>query len=665
MSHPGLYGFFKGLREYSSEALLFFIGRKFSHKGCHYYFKEKIEMKLVLDKEITPDQDAGIQTLLAQDGCVTSRITDAGQQVIGIVKKGDRKPDEYLNVPGVAQVLPVSTAHKLVSREFKTEDTRVAIHNVVVGGDRIAVIAGPCAVESLDQAMTIAKQVKRYGAVLFRGGAYKPRSSPYSFQGLEEEGLKILAQVREETGLGVVTEMTSPSQADLMEKYVDAVQIGARNMQNFELLKCVGKMRKPVVLKRGLAATIQEWLMSAEYIAAGGNTDIILCERGIRTFEPYTRNTLDLSAIPVLRKLTHLPIVIDPSHATGIREKVSPMARAAVAAGADALMIEVHHDPDNALSDGPQSLYPEQFGKLMRDIYTIAPVVGKHLDFDYLKKTELIHDLPDSASRTAAFIGEFGAYSHKAAMSYFGDDITPVPMKGFKDIFEAVAAGRSEYGVIPLENSLSGSIHENFDLLQEYDLKIIGEITIRIQHALIAHKGAVKDTIKQVLAPPPALAQCANYLDQYPWMERVPVAATSQAVKQVKASADAGLAAIASTMAAQMFDMQILDESIEDDPRNYTRFAVIAREYKGRKKVGKTSVIFSTGNKPGALFEVMKIFSDHGINLVKLESRPIHGKPWEYMFYADLETDIEKKELAPVRSLLTEKTETFRVLGRY
>ncbi len=622
-------------------------------------------MKLVLDKTITPDQESGVQTLLEKDGCISRTITDTGQKVIGIVKKGTRKPDDYLGIPGIAQVLPVSTAHKLVSREFKTEDTRVTIKSVVVGGDRIVVIAGPCAVENLDQAMTIAKQVKRYGAVLFRGGAYKPRSSPYSFQGLEEEGLKILAKVREETGLGVVTEMTSPSQAPLMEKYVDAVQIGARNMQNFELLKCAGKMKKPVVLKRGLAATIQEWLMSAEYIAAGGNTDIILCERGIRTFEPYTRNTLDLSAIPVLKQLTHLPIIIDPSHATGIREKVSPMARAAVAAGADALMIEVHHDPDNALSDGPQSLYPEQFGKLMRDIYTIAPVVGKHLDFDYLKKSELIHDLPDSASRTAAFIGEFGAYSHKAALSYFGDDITPVPMKGFRDIFAAVAAGRSEYGVIPLENSLSGSIHENFDLLQEYDLKIIGEIVIRIQHALIAHKGAVKDNITQVLAPPPALAQCANYLDQYPWMARVPVAATSQAVKQVKDSADTGLAAIASTMAAQIFDMQILDESIEDDPRNYTRFAVIAREYKGRKKVAKTSVIFSTGNKPGALFEVMKIFSDHDINLVKLESRPIHGKPWEYMFYADLEADIEKKELAPVRSLLTEKTETFRVLGRY
>jgi 3-deoxy-7-phosphoheptulonate synthase len=622
-------------------------------------------MKLVLNPQIPPDQEAGIHTMLTRDGCITRTITDNGSRIIGIIKKGTRNPEEYRGMPGIARVVPVSTAHKLVSREFQSQDSRVAINNVVVGGERIVVIAGPCAVESLDQAMTIAKQVKRYGAVLFRGGAYKPRSSPYSFQGLEEEGLKILAQVREETGLGVVTEMTSPSQAELMEKYVDAVQIGARNMQNFELLKCVGKMRKPVVLKRGLAATIQEWLMSAEYIAAGGNTDIILCERGIRTFEPYTRNTLDLSAIPVLKQLTHLPIVIDPSHATGIREKVSPMARAAVAAGADALMIEVHHDPDNALSDGPQSLYPEQFGRLMRDIYTIAPVVGKHLDFDYLKKTELIHDLGEDASKTAAFIGEFGAYSHKAALGYFGEDITPVPMKSFGDIFEAVAAGRAEYGVIPLENSLSGSIHENFDLLQEYDLKIIGDITIRIQHALIAHKGAAKEQITQVMAPPPALAQCRNYLDQYPWMARVPVAATSRAVKQVKDSGDTRCAAIASTMAARLFDMQILDESIEDNPRNFTRFAVIAKAYKGSKKAAKTSIVFSTGNKPGALFAVMKVFSTYGINLVKLESRPIHGKPWEYMFYADLEADILQQDLAPMVDSLEEKTETFRILGRY
>ena len=257
---------------------------------------------------------------------------------------------------------------------------------MLVGGERIVIIAGPCAIESRDQALTIAREVKRYGALIFRGGAFKPRTSPYSFQGMEEDGLKILAEVRDQTGLPVVTEITSVAQADVMMKYVDAVQIGARNMQNFELLKCVGRMGKTVVLKRGLASTIEEWLMSAEYIMSEGNNQIILCERGIRTFEPYTRNTLDLSAIPVLKKLTHLPVLIDPSHATGIREKVSPMARAAIAAGADALMVEVHHDPDHALSDGPQSLYPKQFGQLTRDIYVIAPVVGKQLDFDYLDK---------------------------------------------------------------------------------------------------------------------------------------------------------------------------------------------------------------------------------------------------------------------------------------
>ncbi|MCK5348551.1 MAG: 3-deoxy-7-phosphoheptulonate synthase, partial [Desulfobacula sp.] len=341
-------------------------------------------MILVLESKVTQNQKDNIKNMLSDEGCIIREITDAGRNIIGIIGKTKTSLDDFKQMDGVADAVPVKTSYKLVSREFKSEDTKVKIGNVVVGADRIVIVAGPCAVESHDQAMTIAREVKKYGAVLFRGGAYKPRSSPYSFQGLEEEGLKILARVREKTGLRVVTEITSVSQADLMMKYVDVVQIGARNMQNFELLKCVGRMDKPVVLKRGLAATIQEWLMSAEYIMAGGNNNIILCERGIRTFEPYTRNTLDLSAIPVLKQLTHLPIMIDPSHATGIREKVSPMARAAVAAGADALMIEVHNDPDHALSDGPQSLYPEQFGQLTRDIYVIAPVVGKQLDFDYL-----------------------------------------------------------------------------------------------------------------------------------------------------------------------------------------------------------------------------------------------------------------------------------------
>ena len=622
-------------------------------------------MILVLEKGITKGQKDTINNILSGEGCMSMEIMDAGRNIIGVTGKTRTRLEEFKQMEGVADAVPIKTSHKLVSREFKSENTQVRINQVVIGSDRIVLIAGPCAVESHDQAMTIAKEVKKYGAVLFRGGAYKPRSSPYSFQGLEEEGLKILADVRDKTGLGVVTEITSVSQADLMMKYVDAVQIGARNMQNFELLKCVGRMGMPVVLKRGLASTIQEWLMSAEYIMAEGNNHIILCERGIRTFEPYTRNTLDLSAIPVLRKLTHLPIIIDPSHATGIREKVSPMARAAVAAGADALMIEVHNNPDKALSDGAQSLYPEQFGQLARDIYVIAPVVGKQLDFDYLKKSEMINNLDSKDSKTAAFIGEYGAYSHKASLGYFGDEIKPVPMKTFRDIFNSVRKGNCQYGVIPLENSLSGSIHENYDLLQEYNLKIIGEITIRVKHTLIAHENVLKGEIKRILAPPPAFSQCRNYLDQYPDIELVPVTATSSAVRQVKDSGDRQAAAIGSAMAAEIFNMNILEESIEDNPRNYTRFAIIAKEKTGHKKVTKTSIIFSTGNKPGALFEVMKVFSEYEINLVKLESRPMLGKPWEYMFYADLEADMEDPEFGPVMDRLKEKSENLRILGRY
>ena len=622
-------------------------------------------MILVLESGITQSQKDKIKTRLSDEGCMTREILDAGRNVMGVIGKAETSLEDFKKMEGVADAVAIKSSYKLVSREFKTEDTRVKIGNVVVGGDRIVVVAGPCAVESHEQAMAIAKEVKKYGAVLFRGGAYKPRSSPYSFQGLEEEGLKILADVREQTGLGVVTEITSPSHADLMMKYVDVVQIGARNMQNFELLKCVGRMGKPVVLKRGLASTIQEWLMSAEYIMAEGNNNVILCERGIRTFEPYTRNTLDLSAIPVLKKLTHLPIVIDPSHATGIREKVAPMARAAVAAGADALMVEVHNNPDQALSDGPQSLYPEQFGQLTRDIYVIAPVVGKQMDFDYLKKSQIINNMTPGENKTAAFIGEYGAYSHKASLGYFGEEVKPVPVKTFRDIFAAVQKGESQYGVVPLENSLSGSIHENYDLLQEYNLKIIGEITIRVKHALIAHQGSVKADIKKILAPPPAFSQCKNYLDQYPDIELVPVKATSSAVKQVKDAGDPSVAAIASGMAADLFQMKILEESIEDNPRNYTRFAIIAAEEKGSRKAGKSSIIFSTGNKPGALFEVMKVFSEHQINMVKLESRPMLGKPWEYMFYADIEADIMHTEMAPVLAQLKEKSENLRILGRY
>ncbi|MGB6930833.1 MAG: 3-deoxy-7-phosphoheptulonate synthase [Syntrophobacteria bacterium] len=278
-------------------------------------------MIIVLKQGVSKKEEDHVRDILREEGCLIREMSTGGETVIGAVGKVSRDIRVFEQLPGVAKVIPLTRPYKLVSREMHPEDTVVQIGDVELGGPRIVVIAGPCAIEDREQAMTIAREVKSAGAVLFRGGAFKPRTSPYSFQGLGEEGLKILAQIREETGLRIATEMTSPNQVDLMMKYVDVVQIGARNMQNFELLRSAGRIGKPVLLKRGLSATIEEWLMSAEYILSEGNEQVILCERGIRTFEPYTRNTLDLSAIPIIKNLTHLPVVIDPSHATGLRER--------------------------------------------------------------------------------------------------------------------------------------------------------------------------------------------------------------------------------------------------------------------------------------------------------------------------------------------------------
>jgi 3-deoxy-7-phosphoheptulonate synthase len=273
-----------------------------------------------------------------------------------------------LVLPGVKETIRVTKPYKLVSRETHPESTVVTIGDVKIGGGKPVIMAGPCAVESEEQALIIARLVKRYGAQVFRGGAFKPRTSPYSFQGLGEEGLKILERVRRETGLLIVTEATDHINIDLVEKYADIIQIGARNMQNYSLLRQAGHVSKPILLKRGFAATIEELLMSAEYIISEGNTRVILCERGIRTFADNTRNTLDLSAIPSIKEVSHLPIIVDPSHAAGLREYVIPLSRGAIAVGADGLLVEVHHDPPHALSDGMQSLYPEQFGQLMKEI---------------------------------------------------------------------------------------------------------------------------------------------------------------------------------------------------------------------------------------------------------------------------------------------------------
>ena len=301
--------------------------------------------------------------------------------VIGVIgENAILTRDIFEAMEGVESVAPISKPFKLVSREFKKENTVIDIGNGVrIGGTQIVVMAGPCSVDTKERLLLTAEAVKAAGAQILRGGAFKPRTSPYSFQGLGEQGLKLLRQAAEKNGLLVVSEVMDPSQISLMLPYVDVFQVGARNMQNYYLLRALGEVSKPVLLKRGMSATIEELLLSAEYIMAGGNYNVILCERGIRTFETYTRNTLDIAAIPVIKKLSHLPILADPSHGTGRRDKVSPMARAAVAAGADGLLIEVHHDPEHALSDGAQSLYPDQFTQLMAELRIIAPAVGRRM----------------------------------------------------------------------------------------------------------------------------------------------------------------------------------------------------------------------------------------------------------------------------------------------
>ena len=335
-------------------------------------------MLIVMDAAATAEEVRRVVGVIETLGLQAHPIPGAQRTAIGITgNKGTVDRGAFENLPGVSEVIPVSAPYKLVSREAKRENTVVSIGGVPVGGPRLAIVAGPCAIESEAQALEIARRVKEGGATLYRGGAYKPRTSPYSFQGLGAEGLRILSRVRAETGLPTITEVLDTETVDLVAEHADCLQVGARNMQNFSLLKRLGRLRKPVLLKRGLSATLEELLLSAEYLLAEGNYEVILCERGVRTFADHTRNTLDLSSVPYVQRISHLPILVDPSHGTGKRSKVLPLSRAAVAVGADGLLIEVHHQPELALSDGPQAILPEMFAELVGAVRLLAPVVGR------------------------------------------------------------------------------------------------------------------------------------------------------------------------------------------------------------------------------------------------------------------------------------------------
>ena len=468
-----------------------------------------------------------------------------------------------------------------------------------------------------------------------------------------------------------------------MEKYgVDVLQIGARNMQNFDLLREVGKSGKAVILKRGLCATIEEWLMSAEYLLSSGTENVILCERGIRTYEKATRNTLDLSAVPVLRSLTHLPVIVDPSHAVGLRDKIAPMALASIAAGADGIIVEVHDCPEKALSDGPQALLPSMFDKLMHDIEAMAPVVGKsvvhirkEIKLDSGKKTAENQSKP-----VCAYNGIKGTYAEQAVNLYFDGDVSASPCSSFRDVFRAVVNGQADYGMIPIENSLGGSVYDNYDNLASFeDVSIVGALHLRIQHALLAVKGANIHTIKRVYSHPQGFAQCVKLIENHKW-EKITVSSTANAAKMVADSASKENAAIASAIAAKYYNLEILQEDIQDDPRDYTRFVVIAANHIADKPAeckraikssapNVASFIFCTPNETGALYNALGVFQKNKLNLTRLESRPIIGQPWHYWFYADAElkeSALQNEEYVKAfMSDLKKVAEEVRLLGVY
>ncbi len=640
-------------------------------------------MIIVLKNGVSDSEKSNIKSVLKGHSFKINEVKGEESTVLAAVGKLAMDVREVEVLPGVEKVIPISKPYKMASREFKPENTIVEIPNnrgqiIRVGGSRLVSIAGPCAVESRQQMLDAAKAVAASGATMLRGGAYKPRTSPYSFQGLGEEGLKYLKEAGEKYGLPVVTEIVASEYIPVMKDYVDVYQVGARNMQNFELLKRLGALGKPVILKRGLSATIEEWLMSAEYLLSSGTDRVILCERGIRTYEKATRNTLDLSAIPVLRSMTHLPIIVDPSHALGVRDKIPPMALASIAAGADGIIVEVHCHPEQALSDAAQALYPAQFDKIMRDIESLAPVMGKEVahirSVDSQKKAnaeKITHKKP-----ICVFSGMKGAYAEQAIENFFEDSVEAQTVDSFDEIFQAVVDGKADYGMVPIENSTAGSVYNNYDNLTRYeDISIVGALTLRIQHSLLGVKGASLDTIKNVYSHPQGLSQCSNFLKSQKW-NAVDTVSTATAASLVAEKGSVENAAICNARNASIYGLEVLKEGIQNEQNNYTRFVVIAANHVeeplkqwGEQKPNMASFVFTTKNEAGALYDALGVFKEANLSMNRLESRPIAGKPWKYWFYCDvvIGSDIENpaEYITDFSKKLKTTAEDVRILGIY
>ncbi len=515
-------------------------------------------MIIVLKQGVEEYRVDELKAWIKDKGLSINPIYGTEKTVLGIV--GDTSILSISEVEmhdAVEKVLKVQEPFKKANRKFHPENTIIKIGDLEIGGKELAIIAGPCSVESEEQIIEIAQKVKKAGANMLRGGAFKPRTSPYSFQGLKTEGLKLLKKASEITGLPIVSEITNINHIDVFVEYVDLIQVGTRNMQNFELLKELGKIDKPVLLKRGFSNTLEELLMACEYIMNEGNQNIILCERGIRTFETFTRNTLDLSAVPALKRLSHLPVVVDPSHGCGMAWMVEPLAKAAIAVGADGVIIEVHNNPAKALSDGPQSITPAEFSYLMPKLKEFAALNDRHI----------------SISHTVAYAGTPGSFANEAAEKAFPNSAI-TGFEHFEDVFDAVLKGRAEIGIVPYENSLAGKVNEVVETLKDHKFEIVDRIKIKINQMLVAPSGTELSSIRKIYSHPKALQQCKKFLSSIPNCKIIPYSTTSAAAAAVTALNDQCSAAIASKTAAKLYRLEILKENIQDAEENYTEFVI-------------------------------------------------------------------------------------------
>lgn len=515
-------------------------------------------MIIVLKHGADDQQITSLNSWLTDKGLKVSPIYGTEKTVLGLV--GDTSHisiDEVSMHDAVEKVLKVQEPYKKANRKFHPENSIINVGNVKVGAKEMVIIAGPCSVESEEQITQIAYQVKNFGATMLRGGAFKPRTSPYAFQGLRTEGLMLLKRAGNAAGLPIVSEITNPAYLEVFDEYVDLIQVGARNMQNFELLKELGKINKPILLKRGFANTLEELLMACEYIMNEGNQNVILCERGVRTHETYTRNTLDLSAVPALKRMSHLPVLVDPSHGTGLSWMVEPLSKAAIAVGADGLIIEVHNNPIKALSDGPQSITPSEFSNIMPKLREYALLEGRHI----------------SIPHTVAYAGTPGSFANEAAERLY-PTYALTGLERFEDVFDAVSNNKIEIGVVPVGNTLAGEVEEVKELLQNNKIEIIDKIRLPIIQMLVASEGTDLSSVRKVYSHEKAIQQCKDFLSTMPECKIIPYSTTSAAASAVAALNDKCSAAIASKTAAKLNRLVILKESIQDSEDNYTEFVV-------------------------------------------------------------------------------------------